>query len=145
MAIPEALWFPFPAPIRKPGCRRRPVFFLRGGQPQHPRPLPRDQQRDVAGGRRQQPCAVHAVVDAFERDEFAREQRRQPTHAGNLLWERFSGGALRARFRRQHPIGDFVLDFDCAPARLAGDARAPSGTVTGVGDSGRAPRRTGSR
>jgi very-short-patch-repair endonuclease len=37
-----------------------------------------------------------------------------------LLWRALRGGALeRLRFRRQHPLGPYVLDFYCAEARLA--------------------------
>jgi len=49
----------------------------------------------------------------------AREMRREPTRAEDVLWE-----ALRARrldglrFRRQHPVENFVLDFYCPIAKL---------------------------
>jgi very-short-patch-repair endonuclease len=37
-----------------------------------------------------------------------------------LLWEMLRQGRLAAlRFRRQHPIGPYILDFYCAAARLA--------------------------
>ena len=51
--------------------------------------------------------------------EFAREQRRQPTPGEEALWRALRGGALGVRFRRQHPIREFVLDFYCAEAQLA--------------------------
>ncbi len=51
--------------------------------------------------------------------EFAREQRRAPTPGEELLWSALRGQALGVRFRRQQPIGEFVLDFYCAAARLA--------------------------
>jgi very-short-patch-repair endonuclease len=49
----------------------------------------------------------------------ARRLRRAMTLPEVLLWK-----ALRARpnglkFRRQHPTGDYVLDFFCSDARLA--------------------------
>ena len=50
----------------------------------------------------------------------AKRLRRTMTKPEVWLWTR-----LRARhtdatiFRRQHPVGRFVLDFYCAPARLA--------------------------
>lgn len=50
---------------------------------------------------------------------FAREQRRQPTLSEAALWDALRGGQLGQRFRRQHPVGDFVLDFYCARAHLA--------------------------
>lgn len=35
------------------------------------------------------------------------------------MWQWLRGGALGVRFRRQHPIGHYVLDFYCAQVRLA--------------------------
>lgn len=51
--------------------------------------------------------------------EFAREQRREPTPGEALLWQALRQGRLGVRFRRQHPMREFVLDFYCAEARLA--------------------------
>ena len=56
---------------------------------------------------------------------FAREQRREPTAAESVLWERLRGAQLGVRFRRQHPIGDFVLDFYCAEVLLAVEVDGP--------------------
>lgn len=37
-----------------------------------------------------------------------------------LLWKELQGGRLTGlHFRKQHPIGRFVLDFYCAAAKLA--------------------------
>lgn len=37
-----------------------------------------------------------------------------------ILWQRLRGGQLEGlRFRRQHPIGPYVLDFYCDAAKLA--------------------------
>jgi very-short-patch-repair endonuclease len=37
-----------------------------------------------------------------------------------LLWTAIRGGRIDGfRFRRQHPIGPYVLDFYCAAAKLA--------------------------
>ena len=56
---------------------------------------------------------------------FAREQRRQPTRAEDRLWQALRGNALGVRFRRQHPVGDFVLDFYCEKRRLAVEIDGP--------------------
>ena len=49
----------------------------------------------------------------------ARDLRRRQTHAEALLWQYLRAGRLAGfRFRRQHPIGHFITDFYCAPARL---------------------------
>ncbi|MBX3529554.1 MAG: endonuclease domain-containing protein [Rhizobiaceae bacterium] len=50
----------------------------------------------------------------------ARRLRREFTLPESLLWEQLRGARLdRPRFRRQHPVGPYVLDFYCATARLA--------------------------
>ena len=49
----------------------------------------------------------------------ARAFRAESTPAEALLWERLRNRALpRAKFRRQHPIGRFVVDFCCPTADL---------------------------
>jgi very-short-patch-repair endonuclease len=41
------------------------------------------------------------------------------TEAETILWSRLRREQLEgARFRRQHPIGPYVADFACAPAKL---------------------------
>jgi very-short-patch-repair endonuclease len=48
----------------------------------------------------------------------ARELRRRMTPAEQVLWEELRGQKLAGlRFRRQHPVGPFILDFAC-PERL---------------------------
>ena len=49
----------------------------------------------------------------------AREMRKDPTPAERKLWEALRGNRLGVRFRRQHPVGRFILDFWCAEAKLA--------------------------
>ena len=49
----------------------------------------------------------------------AREMRRDPTPAEDALWEAVRARRLDGlRFRRQHPVGGFVLDFYCPIAKL---------------------------
>jgi very-short-patch-repair endonuclease len=50
----------------------------------------------------------------------ARELRRSLTLPEVLLWQALRKRGLHgARFRRQHPIGPYILDFYCDAARLA--------------------------
>ena len=50
----------------------------------------------------------------------ARRLRREMTAAEQLLWAHLRAGQLGGwRFRRQHPVDRFVLDFYCPAARLA--------------------------
>ncbi|NUM46553.1 MAG: endonuclease domain-containing protein, partial [Anaerolineales bacterium] len=49
-----------------------------------------------------------------------RELRKNATDAENLLWEFLRGRRLHeAKFRRQHPIDGYILDFYCHDAKLA--------------------------
>ena len=43
----------------------------------------------------------------------AQRMRRNPTDAERLLWKVLSEDKLGFRFRRQHIIGDFIVDFAC--------------------------------
>ena len=48
----------------------------------------------------------------------ARQLRRNPTETEEILWDCVKGKKLGVRFRRQHPMGKYVLDFYCHQARL---------------------------
>jgi very-short-patch-repair endonuclease len=50
---------------------------------------------------------------------LARQMRRRQTGAEAMLCARVRGGKLLGmRFRRQHAIGRYIVDFYCARARL---------------------------
>jgi very-short-patch-repair endonuclease len=49
----------------------------------------------------------------------ARRMRKAPTDAEEKLWRLLRQSQLGAKFRRQHPIAGFILDFYCPSARLA--------------------------
>ena len=50
----------------------------------------------------------------------ARQLRREMSLPEVLLWRELRRRAVAGlQFRRQHPVGPFVLDFYCASARLA--------------------------
>jgi len=49
----------------------------------------------------------------------ARKLRREQTLPEGLLWQRLRGQQTGFKFRRQHPIGPYVVDFYCARVRLA--------------------------
>jgi very-short-patch-repair endonuclease len=49
----------------------------------------------------------------------ARRLRRTMTAPEVILWHRLRRRPGGFKFRRQHPAGDFVLDFFCSEARLA--------------------------
>ncbi|SFF95542.1 Very-short-patch-repair endonuclease [Novosphingobium sp. CF614] len=49
----------------------------------------------------------------------ARRLRRAMTLPEVLIWQRLRRSSGSVKFRRQHPIGPFVLDFYCPSARTA--------------------------
>ena len=57
---------------------------------------------------------MHATDKAYKN---ARRMRRELSLPEKLLWVRLRGAEVR--FRRQHPIGPYVLDFYCAAKKLA--------------------------
>ena len=64
-------------------------------------------------------AAVTASLPADLRD-FARELRRRTTDAETLLWRLLRNRLMAgAKFRRQHPLPPYVLDFYCHDAGLA--------------------------
>jgi len=51
--------------------------------------------------------------------DFARHLRQESTDAERLVWSRLRAGRLLGfKFRRQQPIGRFVVDFVCFARRL---------------------------
>ena len=52
--------------------------------------------------------------------DFARQLRHQLTPQERRLWYRLRDRRFaRYKFRRQHPVGSYILDFACCTARLA--------------------------
>ena len=49
----------------------------------------------------------------------ARHMRKEPTAAEDALWQVLRGRRIQgAKFRRQHPVGPFIVDFVCLQRRL---------------------------
>lgn len=49
---------------------------------------------------------------------FAKQNRGTMPSAEALLWSYIRRHAMGAKFRRQHPIGQYIADFSCIAARL---------------------------
>jgi very-short-patch-repair endonuclease len=57
---------------------------------------------------------------------IAKEMRRAPTAAENALWRALRRDALSGlRFRRQHAIGQFIVDFYCSKSTLVIEVDGP--------------------
>ena len=50
--------------------------------------------------------------------EKAKEMRMKPTHAEETMWELLRKHKIGEHFRRQHIIGDYIVDFVCLNKRL---------------------------
>lgn len=48
----------------------------------------------------------------------AQKLRKRETEAERILWEKLSNKQLRVKFRRQHPLYRFIVDFYCHELRL---------------------------
>jgi very-short-patch-repair endonuclease len=53
-----------------------------------------------------------------EATERARRLRREMGWSEKRLWQALRGKGIGFRFRRQHPVGPYTLDFYCFEARL---------------------------
>jgi dTDP-4-amino-4,6-dideoxygalactose transaminase/very-short-patch-repair endonuclease len=50
--------------------------------------------------------------------QYAEENRNNPTEAERVLWNALREGKLGVKFRQQHIIEDFIVDFYCAELKL---------------------------
>ena len=50
---------------------------------------------------------------------FAVENRKNPTLAEDMLWQLLRNRQTGMKFRRQHPVGDYIVDFVCLEQQLA--------------------------
>lgn len=54
-----------------------------------------------------------------ERIEFARSQRQQASEFSHDVWQMVRAGRmLGEKFRREHPLGSYTLDFVCIELKL---------------------------
>lgn len=49
---------------------------------------------------------------------YARENRRNPTESESLVWNELKNNNLGVKFRRQHAIEEYIVDFVCIPLNL---------------------------
>lgn len=49
---------------------------------------------------------------------YARKNRKHMSANEAVIWRRLKGNALGVGFRRQEPIGPYIVDFVCIPLRL---------------------------
>ena len=57
---------------------------------------------------------------AILRPRLQRRLRNAPTEAERVLWQRLRDRQIEnCKFRRQHPFGDYILDFACLERLVA--------------------------
>jgi leucyl-tRNA synthetase len=56
---------------------------------------------------------------------FSRDNRKNPTEAEEKLWEQVRGEKLNAKFRRQHVIENYIVDFVCLTKKLVIEIDGP--------------------
>ena len=56
----------------------------------------------------------------------ARDLRRTQTQAEDILWRSLRDRGIGAKFRRQVPIGAYIVDFACVAAKLVVEVDGPS-------------------
>jgi very-short-patch-repair endonuclease len=61
----------------------------------------------------------HSPQRQPERIQFARDQRRRANEFAQDVWQMLRGRRLLGeKFRREHPIGPYTVDFVCLELRL---------------------------
>ncbi len=90
----------------------------RGICPSQPSPLGRATTLPLEGGaggglwNTADPCLYE------ELKEKAESMRKNPTESESVMWKMLRGKNLDAKFRRQHIIGDYIVDFVCLDKQL---------------------------
>ena len=64
-------------------------------------------------------CYETAAPDRYDiLKGFAKENRCEMTIAERILWEELRNRKTGYKFRKQHPIGDYIADFICIEKKL---------------------------
>ena len=81
-------------------------------------------------------CYKTTSPDRYRKlSEKAKEMRGVPTEAEKLLWEYLRANQLGVKFRRQHPLGDYIADFVCLEKHLVIELDGKSHEETAEHDS----------
>jgi very-short-patch-repair endonuclease len=70
--------------------------------------------------------------------ERARQLRKNPTDAERLLWQKIRyWQAHRCKFRRQQPLGRYIVDFVCFEKKLVVEVDGGQHAEAGIRDTNR--------
>lgn len=62
---------------------------------------------------------MYQVFNQKATAQFRKTLRSKATPQEVVLWSRLRRNSLGVKFRRQHAIGDYIVDFYCAEKKLA--------------------------
>ncbi|MBR1519032.1 MAG: DUF559 domain-containing protein [Prevotella sp.] len=79
----------------------------------HPQPLP-GEGGSIRKSYQTADCANYDVLK-----ELADKNRKNPTEAEAIIWNYLKGKQLGLHFRRQHIIGNYIVDFSCPTKKIA--------------------------
>ena len=74
----------------------------------------RNKEKKENGGYRE----TAAPANYSQLKENAKRMRKEPTEAERAFWEMATSGVFGSKFRRQHIIGDYIVDFVCLEKNL---------------------------
>jgi very-short-patch-repair endonuclease len=78
-----------------------------------------------------EPCTMAREIPRSLLLRFAREQRAQAVQAEAIIWRAVRNRRREgAKFQRQVPLGDYIVDFICFEYRLAVEIDGPSHDVS---------------
>jgi leucyl-tRNA synthetase len=80
----------------------------------HPQPLSKGEGSETP----QKHYLTANPLYAKELVALARQNRKESTNAEDILWQEVRGSKLGFRFRRQHYIDNFIVDFICLEKKL---------------------------
>lgn len=95
------------------GLTPSPSPFGEGGTPNSPHPDSPDVESAPLLKEEGNPGVLGSSNSKMwgELKDRSRENRKEPTKAENALWQNIRSSKLGIKFRRQHPIGYYIVDF----------------------------------
>lgn len=120
---------PAPSPTGREGLAPHPPApspkMREGLAPHPPAPSPKMREGEMLPDGGAERWDITPEMERRMRD-VARELRKNPTPSEDILWQAIRKEQLDGRkFRRQMPIGPFVVDFYCSTERLAVEVDGP--------------------
>lgn len=61
---------------------------------------------------------IDKIFNRKQQKSLRQQLRKTASPIERLLWAKIRGGQLGVKFRRQHGIGPYIVDFYCPAARL---------------------------